>query len=329
MMISCISSEGPPLGRWKILSKAPGSDGIPFVRVMFFDEMSGLALTTAYLAKTTDGGQHWSEQLRSKDRQGFSSMLFLDHRIGWIVGEERGSVETDASKPSTSRKPVLLETVDSGISWRNVNIEQFERLEGVGFSGFSSICAERSGTVWIVGDAGIVKATIESGVLRSPEVTLTRKPLNDVSCSDGEVWAVGEDGLIMQYSRNRWAVVPSPQADAFFNRVKITSSGVWVLGGVAKEEGSTAGLVLYRHSRNEWENKTPFSAGLIVDLDVNQRKVWLIGVQGTIYLSNNDGETWQREVSPTANDLYSIFMLNKEHGWIGGDGLTMLGRNSN
>jgi photosystem II stability/assembly factor-like uncharacterized protein len=211
-----------------------------------------------------------------------------------------------------------------------VNIEDFKRLEGARFSTFSGICAGRSGAVWIVGDAGIVKAEIESGLLRSPAVTLTRKPRNAVSCADREVWAVGEDGLIMQYSENNWAVIPTPQSGASFNKVKIVGRKVWVLGSVwEKQEGSTRGLVLYTHSAKEWISKTPIGAGLIIDLDTNQSDVWLVGAEGSIYFSNDDGNTWERQLSPTANDLFCIFMLNKKRGWIGGDGLTMLALDSN
>ena len=78
-----------------------------------------------------------------------------------------------------------------------------------------------------------------------------------------------------------------------------------------------------------WENKTPGGAGQLFDLDLSGNEGWLVGAHGSIYHTNNGGETWRKEISPTENDLYSVFFVNAKRGWIGGDKLIVLGLNTN
>ena len=157
LIASCFASNRTQ--HWQKLSQAPGTDGVPFVSLAFFDDRHGLALSAVHLAKTTDGGKHWTEQFVSNSNQGFSSMRFRDAKSGWIVGSERSDVLP--FKNGNERKPVLLETHDSGKTWEKISIE--EALDGKEFFSFTNICAEAPDIVWITGNAGILKAKIVSG----------------------------------------------------------------------------------------------------------------------------------------------------------------------
>jgi len=325
-VLICCSFLGSDLTTsWRVLSQQGLSHAGPFHSIIFFDELNGFALTALGLASTTDGGTNWTWLLESGNR-GFYSMRFVDRQTGWIVGAESKPSEGDSAIGSTNRSPFILKTEDGGKAWRGIDLNQFLSSEGTKFSTFFSICTEHSGTVWLAGNAGIVEATIQSDKLRTSQVTTTRAAVKDLSCNDsGEVWAVGDNGLVMHYRGKNWASIEYPNGSAFYNRVKVIGNAVWITGGI-RERGQDGATGLLASSRNEsaWENRTPPEAGLLFDLDLSENEGWLVGVQGSIYYTNNGGTTWKKESSPTENDLFSVF-LNAKQGWIGGDKLIVLG----
>ncbi len=325
-----VSLRGDITTRWRVLSQEHIGHPPLFDSIIFFDDLNGLGLTALGLGSTTDGGVNWTWQLESGHR-GLYSMRFVDRQKGWIVGAENKVAEENPAISSTDFKPLILTTKDGGTTWQKINVDQFLASEGARFSTFFNMSLEPSGTAWIVGNAGIVKATIESDSLRTSEVTLTRTALKDVSCNAfGEVWAAGDDGLIMHYQARKWISIQSPDDNAFYNRVKVAGNAVWLVGGIrAKGQDSAKGLLLHSDDGTAWDNKTPRDAGILCDLELTVNEGWLVGLQGDIYRTHNSGATWRKETSPTENDLVSIFFLNPKRGWIVGDKLTVLGLNTN
>ncbi len=327
VLICCSSLSGNSMRRWRVLSVGPGGHSSAFNSLIFFDELNGLGLTALGLASTTDGGTNWELRLSNNGNRGFYNMRFADRQKGWIVGAENKAVGADRETTSKSHKPLILKTEDGGATWREIGVDLGPK--GAKFTAFLNICSDRSGTVWIVGDAGLVEATIESDALQISEVTITNAALKDVSCSDsGEAWAVGDDGLIMHYQQNKWSSIQYHEAKAFFNKVRIVGSDIWLVGGIPRGQGDVQGLLISSHNGDDWENRTPPKAVLLFDLELSKNEGWLVGAQGNIYHSDNGGATWQKEISPTENDLFAIFFLNAKRGWIGGDKLTMLGQDT-
>ena len=156
-LLGCMSHDANQKTNWVVLSRAPGSGGVPIISFKFFDEQNGLGLTAIGLLKTQDGGIHWDSQLSTRGGQGFFSMRFIDPRKGWIVGEERHRIATDLSTQLTAANPIVLQTEDGGVTWREINVDGFTTGHGAKFSRFSSICSEPSGRLWIAGDAGLLK----------------------------------------------------------------------------------------------------------------------------------------------------------------------------
>jgi len=329
IVLCCTSLSGDSKRRWRVVSQEHVGHPPLFDSIIFFDELNGLGLTALGLGSTTDGGINWTWRLESGHR-GLYSMRFVDRQKGWIVGAENKVAEEDPAISSTDFKPFILITEDGGTTWQKINVDQFLGTEGARFSTFFSMCLEPSGAAWIVGNAGIVRATIESNAMRTLEVTLTRAALKDVSCNPvGEVWAAGDDGLIMHSEEKKWTMIPYPDGNVFFNRVKVVGNAVWLVGGIrANGQEGVKGLLLNSKDGSAWENKTPREAGLLIDLEFIENEGWLVGAQGGIYHTNNGGATWRKETSPTENDLFSIFFLNAKRGWIGGDKLTVLGLNT-
>ena len=325
VLICCSFLRSDLTTRWRIVSQQGLGHAGPFNSIILFDELNGFALTALGLASTTDGGTNWTWLLESGNR-GLYSMRFVDRQTGWIVGAESKPSEGDSAVGFRNRSPFILKTEDGGKTWRHIDLEQLLSSDGKKFSTFFSICTEHSGTVWLAGNAGIVEATIQSDKLRTSQVTTTRAAVNDLSCNDsGEVWAVGDDGLVMHYRDKTWGSIQYPDSSAFYNRVKVLGNAVWIIGG-RREKGQDDAMGLLASSQHggAWEIKTPPQAGLLFDLDFSENEGWLVGVQGSIYHTNNGGITWKKESSPTENDLFSVF-LNAKQGWIGGDKLIILG----
>jgi hypothetical protein len=183
VVLCCTSLSGDLTRRWRVVSQEHIGHPPLFSSIIFFDEWNGLGLSALGLASTTDGGRNWTWQLDSANR-GFYSMTFVDRQRGWIVGAESKADERASPIGPKDFKPSILRTEDGGKTWRAISVDQFLSSEGARFSAFYGICLEPSGIAWIVGDAGLVEATIQSDTLRTTAVTVTRAALKDVSCND-------------------------------------------------------------------------------------------------------------------------------------------------
>jgi hypothetical protein len=70
---------------------------------------------------------------------------------------------------------------------------------------YNPVRFDPAGKAWIVGDAGIIEGTIESGTLRTIAFTASSRALNSVACDNTQqVWAVGDGGLIMRHQGQQW-----------------------------------------------------------------------------------------------------------------------------
>ena len=114
-------------------------------------------------------------------------------------------------------------------------------------------------------------------------------------------------------------------------RVVLSGSEVWVVGGNWTETAQVkAGFprpgIMFRSrdGGNSWENRTPKTASLLYDVFLMGGKGWLVGAEGAIYYSSDNGDSWARVESPTKTDLLHIFFLNNDNGWISGGRSTIL-----
>lgn len=317
------------LTKWKLLTEGKHSDAISFNSVTFFDPSNGLGISSLSIEKTTDGGKTWTT-IRDYNDMGFYSLVFIDQKTGWIVGTESktlNSKEENRVASSKNHKPLILKTEDKGLNWKKVNVDEASLTkDNARFSAFLDICFDKSGKSWIVGDGGIVEAIVENETLKVLNVTYTENTLYSVSCSESKwVWAVGNGGLVMHLQNNSWTK-KNLNNDAFFMKVKVVGNDVWLVGGVrSNKEYQVKGLLLRsRDNGQNWEDKTPASADSLSDLYLNEDQGWLVGANGNIFHTSDNGDSWVKEKSPTTNDLLGIFFLDNRNGWIYGDKATIL-----
>lgn len=315
------------VARWQVLSQATGSHATSFNALVFFDESNGLGLAALGLESTTDGGRNWTSVLESTGTRGFYAMQFSDRYKGWILGTERISAASSVSSSTQNAKPLILRTNDGGKTWVTVNLNDLSSFGGASFTLFSSMCMDPSGKAWIVGDAGIVEGTIESDKLRTISFTGSSRALNSVACDKAQqVWAVGDGGLIMRYQGQQWRSTAYADVSAYFMRVKIVGSEVWLAGGTSRNgQVRNRGLLLFSRNGQDWEDRTPSASETLYDLELKGREGWAVGAGGGIYHTSDGGVSWAKVMSPTNNDLLAIFFRDEREGWIGGDKLIVLG----
>lgn len=317
-----------PSTMWQVLTEGKHPHNLPFDSIKFFDSSNGINLTALTVNRTTDGGRTWTTTL-DYNNMGFYSLVFTDQTDGWIAGTEvkkTPDAEESREANASTRKPVILETNDRGLDWRKIYVDESSLTsKDARFSTFLDICFDKSGKSWIVGDGGVVEGRIENETLKVLDVTYTKDSLNSVTCDEsGKVWAVGDAGRVMHF-QNSWKEM-SLNEDAFFKKVRTIGSDIWLIGGTrAPNEEKIKGLLLRsRDDGQTWEDKTPSLANGLFDLYLNKNQGWLVGAAGTIFHTTDGGQTWQREKSPTNNDLMTVFFLNSYQGWIGGGRLTVL-----
>lgn len=302
---------------WEILRRGTFIHEPRFSHVFFFDQNNGIILSGLGIHRSNDGGRNWDE-VPTQGIQGFYSLVFTGKQNGWIVGSEND-------------KTLIMKTSDKGLNWQKLDFDEKSLSEVDGkFSVFSDICFDPSGKSWIVGNDGIIEAVIHEQNLKVSSIFSTEKTLHSVSCNDSEeVWAVGEDGAVFHY-RNGWS---RKEIDKKYRFGKVISKGndIWILGGDwTEDEKVKAGFprpgILMRSQDNgqTWENKTPMSASLLYDLYLKDGEGWLVGTEGSIYYSDDNGNSWTKSKSPTKNDLTKIFFLDSKNGWIAGDNATVL-----
>lgn len=320
--------DGHLTPKWKLLAEGSHDHIVPCHRIHFFDPKNGLCVTTVSLEKTTDGGKTWTSAL-DYDSMGLYSIAFTSGKAGWIVGAEPKASGMGVDKGvanSKSHAPLVLKTVDGGLNWQKVDIDETTlAAKGARFSSFSDLCFGRGDKVWFVGDSGVVEASTGETSLKIEDIRVTKSGLNSVACDEsGEVWAVGDDGLVMHLS-DGWTVKVINK-NAFFMRVKVIEGKVWIAGGVRTgQDTPVKGLILGSPDKGQtWEDKTPPAAESFFDLYNNGNQGWLVGAAGAIYHTSNGGQSWQRERAPTTTDLFTIFFLDQSRGWIGGDRFTVL-----
>lgn len=299
--------------QWQLLHTDNVLDGVPVVALMFTDIKHGWALTVFQLLETNDGGKTWTARLESDDgKMAFYSFDFINPTTGFIVGAQR---------KDEGRATLILRTNDSGRSWQessfhvsSPNAKAPLQLNSVSF------CNPQVG--WAVGSNLILHTTDGGQTWETQRNGNSEEMLFGVACGSPErAWVVGVDGLILQTKDGgrSWERQSSGTTDALV-RVRSFADGDWVVGGRAGKG------ILLRASNDgtKWEQVPLNSTEGLTDIYMSGQQGWLVGVNGTILHTDDGGQTWKQERSPTNNSLISVFFLNPRQGWIGGDKRTIL-----
>ncbi|HYX31035.1 MAG TPA: YCF48-related protein [Pyrinomonadaceae bacterium] len=295
--------------KWELISSGGHPHTPTFLNVSFSNPDHGWGLTPSALFETNDGGRTWTSRIASDDGdRTFFDLDFVDGRTAFIVGIQR-----KGDKPSL----LILRSNDAGKSWQDTQINSGQAVPN-GLVHSISFCDSKIG--WAVG-ANTILATRDGGDTWETQNTNDNDVLYSVTCSDANrAWAAGKHGRIL-YTGDGGRTWHSQVSGTTEDLTRIRSFGddLWIVGGVADK-----GIVLHSHGGANWQSQPLVIAEPLFDIYVSGTSIWVAGANGAILRSRTGGQTWEREKSPTNNNLMSLFFLSPDQGWAGGDKMTLL-----
>jgi len=177
----------------------------------------GDLITNSILAMTRDGGDTW-QVLQAPTRQELIHIDFIDEKRGWIVGAAGAILHTDDAGETWVKQPsdttvtlfhidfhndkrgcavgergTILLTDDGGRTWTRIFSPARSTLLGVQF-----VSADDG---WIVGRGGEILRSNNGGRTWIEQESGTKQNLYALFMTKKNGWAVGTNGLILQYER--------------------------------------------------------------------------------------------------------------------------------
>jgi photosystem II stability/assembly factor-like uncharacterized protein len=303
-----------------VATRAPAAPGAG-LRVI--DNLYGTRFITAQegwavgafgtIIRTRDGGTSWRPQV-SHTVEHLYSVDFADPQHGWVVGR-RGTVlhsdnggETWGPQATGNEQHLfkvealdaqhawavgdfgtILATRDGGRTWDNHSLTRDVILNSEAWPDATH--------GWIVGEAGTILSTSDGGTTWAEQSSGIEKTLFGVSFVDAQHgWAVGLDGLI----------------------IRTTDGGqTWQV-----QHGDTeVGALEQVGFREAFDNPS------LYDIAVTTRIGYAVGDNGSVFASEDGGNTWHRKEVPSAANLRwirAVSLVNGTHGaLVGAQGLTI------
>jgi photosystem II stability/assembly factor-like uncharacterized protein len=262
---------------------------------------------------TSDGGQTWRPEVSHSMEQLFS-VDFADSQHGWVVG----------------RTGIILHTSDGGETW----VQQPTGVERHLFK-VTALDPQRA---WAVGDWGTILVT-EDGGRTWKDRTLSRDViLNGMSWPDrAHGWIVGEAGTILATSNGGidWSDQTSGIQKTLFGVYFVDAQHGWAVGLDGLILRTTDGGQTWQVQHGDPEvgalEQVGFREALdnpsLYDIVMAGREGYAVGDNGSVFASDDAGETWHRKDVPGQASLQwlrAASLVNGTHGvLVGANGLTI------
>jgi photosystem II stability/assembly factor-like uncharacterized protein len=311
-LVAIAALAGCSISKWQLITTSEHPHTPAFLAVSFTNPDHGLGLTPTALFETSDGGRTWASRVEDTDaKRTFWSLEFVDERTGFIVGAQRNG---------TDNSLLILRTSDAGKSWQDTLIKVESTVTNAGLLLHAiSFCNPQVG--WAVGSNVIVRTT-NGGQTWETQRSNNEEVLFSVAClSPDRAWAVGQNGLILFTTDGgkTWGRQASGTTENLA-RVRGFGNDIWIVGGMA---GSGV-LLRNRDAGANWHSQTLGASEALFDIYVSGTRGWIVGANGNIFQTADGGQTWERQESPTQNNLTCLFFLSSYEGWAGGDKQTLL-----
>jgi len=263
------------------------------------------------ILNSTDGGSTWSE-ITCPVTYSLYNVHFINLDTGWVGGDHNSITE-------------IMKTTDRGISWElytlssasdygNNDIEFIDGTPGEPPRGFVSAGLS---LVWRTDDYG-------ENWVQSPIGGCGAGDLESICfISKDEGWFVGTPSAVQEvsivYTTNggqTFEIQENPtDPDIKLNSVCFADNQHGIAAGV----GTT---ILYTSDGgSNWESST-VSNYRWQSVHLNQSgKAWAVGRNGIIIYSLDWGNTWSTQESGLASELWEVFFVDDNEGWIVGGGI--------
>jgi photosystem II stability/assembly factor-like uncharacterized protein len=164
-----------------------------------------------------------------------------------------------------------------------------------------------------VGDLGTIRYTTNSGTVWQAINGVTNEDLHDITFLSSSVGIiVGDNGRVYRSTNggSTWA----QQTSGVTDNLRTVSFGA---NGMVYAAGVDGVIIRSTNSGTSWNTVTPGSTRFRGS-SASGSKVWLVGDNGVISSSQNNGASFTPQTSNTASDFHGIYMLNELTGFAGG-----------
>lgn len=264
--------------RW---TQSPVPLSSPLVAVNFPTPQKGWAVGhDGVILHSDDGGKHWVRQLD---------------------GRKVGEAMVAYYEKKQNGDPQLAKA-----------LEEAKRFRQEGASKpFLDVYFENEHSGWVIGSFNLIQKTADGGKTWEPWLDRTENPdgysLHALATVDGEVFIVGELGLILRLDRqqNRFVAVNSPYKGSFFN---ITGKS-----GVVLIYGLRGNLFRSRDQGKSWQPlKQDTEAALVGGCFLDDGRLVLVSNAGHVMVSNDDGDSFVQAPIDNTGMLSAVAPLDDD-----------------
>ena len=298
---------------WSI-NTAPGNPINQYANI-FINENTGWTTGAGNKAyKTTNAGNNWVTQSNSATAFAvFYGIDFTDELNGCIAGYS-GFFYGDSS--------MIYRTSNGGTNWTSMPTGLKKILRDVDFAD------EMNG--WIVGDGGLILNTTDGGTTWKNQLIQYSSPFTQnmllfdvVFRNEMTGWMCGMDGYVNKTTDGgiSWNAITTASFNYLYSVCfpDYNDTG-WVCGRsgtIQKTVNAGVNWVLQTTGTSQHLNSIVVDNFGLPATNIG----WCVGNNGTIL---GYGLVWVALPSPTTNDLYSVFPLNANNGFIAGNAGTIL-----
>jgi photosystem II stability/assembly factor-like uncharacterized protein len=255
----------------------------------------------AQIYGTTDGGYHWELQFLDTTCA-IRDMTFIDPETGWALAY------CEQYEPVTAYRNFFLKTIDGGNNWFV--------LDTLDESHFRSIDFINDATGFIAG-SGIpnLMKTTDGGMHWSDAPHTSDASLADVFFTDSSNgYSCGKNFYYTHNSGATWnyTYCYNPNSVSMYDE----SNGWTVSFNQAYKVTNGGENVDYQFTSDK---------SILVDVSaVDASNAYVVGKHVTIYATHDGSDSWQEISNGTHKNLSSVFFLNDNEGWAGGDDRALL-----
>ncbi len=300
--------KGDRLTGW-VQQTIPRQD-LEVLDLQFVDSLNGFFVSSKYLPsdsafifKTTDGGNNWSTSLI--DNIYLTSIQFIDNNLGFSVGRDVIPING-----------LIKITTNGGLNWVTKSI-----ISGSGI--LEGICFANKDTGWVCSrdlTAGGLWRTINGGNSWQKQLNESVRPSKIFFANSNTGWVIGNAGQNLYKTTNsgqNWFVQSSTSSEFYSDVFFATSDTGWIVKNIGTENKS---LVRSTNGGNNWVSVNapiiPTESRLCF---IGNRYGWAGSLFHKIY-ATKDGYNWGTQYSPS-NRSDNIYFVDSLHGWAGYSGL--------
>lgn len=293
---------------WRLTPRGEAT-GKDLNTVYFLDSKRGwIGGDDGLVLATSDAGQHWQVQSVGGGSS-VNDIYFRDKENGYLLTGNR-----------------IFQSRDAGLTWRQAHL--FDQSRFGGTPELYSVRFTGKNKGWIVGSISKGDAVIDSLLLRTEDggaswrrtTAPTHGELIHLDfVNDRRGWIVGADGAVLATSDEgeSWIIQRSGTKNDLFHVDFRNEDRGWAVG----QKGTILRTV---DGGATWmQALTSFRSTFLSIQFIDDKRGWLVGRGGLIMRSEDGGITWLQQSSGTTQNIYALFVENKNAWAVGGDGAVL------